>query len=68
MKDTYMLKCLSVIGIILLEAIALLKDVDGVYFGTVMTILGVVLGVGFKEEIENTINYLKELRASKKVV
>ena len=59
MKDSYMLKCLTVIGIVLLEAIALLKGVDGVYFGSVMAILGVALGVKYKEEIIRSIEKFK---------
>lgn len=59
MKDAYFLKCLTVIGIIILEAIALLKGIDGFYFGSVMAILGVVLGVKYKEDIIKTIEKFK---------
>jgi len=52
MKDSYMLKCITVIGVVLLEAIALIKGIDGVYFGSVMAIMGIVLGVKYKEQLE----------------
>ena len=60
MKDETLLKTVITTGIVLLEAIALLKGINGIYFATVMGILGTSLGVKYNEKISKVVKKITD--------
>jgi len=66
MKDAYTLKCLTVLAITALEAIAMLQGIDGLYFSIVMTIFGGIFGVTFKDEITEFVKKIKKEKGQSK--
>lgn len=56
MKDEHIISCFAIAGIVVLEAIALIKGINGVLLSTTLSIIAAIVGY----EIKGWINGKKE--------